>query len=492
MIRSGKQYLESLRDGRTILIGDERVSDPTTHPAFRKAAETFAALYDMKADPALADIMTFEEGGERYSTYFLQPRSKEDLMRRTRAHRLIAEFSYGLLGRSPDALGGNITGLSMRPEAFDEEEGGYGANLLGIYEHLRRNDLFATYAIVPPQGSRDPTYYQTTGLPHPALRVTAEDDSGVTLNGMKMLATGAAVANEVLIGNIMPIAADQKAESITCVIPLNMPGLALWARPPLARDVDIEFDRPLTYRYDESDCMLVFRDVKVPWEKVIVHNNATLSRAIYVRTPSHVVSNHQSNVRFATKLRFMVGMASMITHATGARDIPAVREQLGRLAAMEAGYAAMIDAQHQAWEQIEHGYALFGRRYMYAALHWAMENHSTIVDILRELMGGGMFQMPASISVLRDADLRGQFDTFWSTNRHDAVTRMKLFKLAWDLVGSEHASRATSYEKFFVGPAFAVRNYNFINAPWDELHGIVEGLMESYDVPPGFRADTGG
>ena len=42
---------------------------------------------------------------------------------------------------------------------------------------------------------------------------------------------------------------------------------------------------------------------------------------------------------------------------------------------------------------------------------------------------------------------------------------MKLFKLAWDLIGSDHASRAMSYEKLFVGPAFAVRNYNFINAP---------------------------
>jgi aromatic ring hydroxylase len=57
---------------------------------------------------------------------------------------------------------------------------------------------------------------------------------------------------------------------------------------------------------------------------------------------------------------------------------------------------------------------------------------------------------------------------------------MKLFKLAWDLVGSDHASRATSYEKFFVGPAFAVRNYNFINAPWDELHQLAEDFMATY------------
>ena len=32
------------------------------------------------------------------------------------------------------------------------------------------------------------------------------------------------------------------------------------------------------------------------------------------------------------------------------------------------------------------------------------------------------------------------------------------------------------------GPAFAVRNYNFTNAPWDELHAAVEGFMASYDT----------
>jgi 4-hydroxyphenylacetate 3-monooxygenase len=489
MIRSGSQYLESLQDGRRIYIGDEPVRDPTKHPAFRNAARTFAALYDLKADPALRDVMTFEEDGERYAAYFLRPRTKADLEKRTRAHRVIAEFSCGLLGRSPDALGSQITGMVMKPEVFDEE-GGFREHVLALYQHMRANDLFATYAIVPPQGARNPEYYQTRGIPAPALRATGETDGGVVLNGMKMLATGAAVANEAIVGNILPLAPDQAAESITCIVPLNLSGLSLWARPPLATEVEFEFDKPLTWRFDESDCMLVFKDVEVPWERVIVHNNAPLSRNIFVQTPAHVMSNHQSTVRFATKLRFLLGIASLVTEATGARDIPAVRETLGRLAAMEAGYAAMVDGQLQAFEMIDHGYTLFNRRYMYAALNWAMENHSTIIDIIRELMGGGTFQMPASISVVRDPELRELFESYWSTSRHGAVERMKLFKLAWDLIGSEHASRATSYEKFFVGPAFSVRNYNFINTPWDAVHDVVERLMASYDVPPELQAAT--
>jgi len=85
MLRTGSEHLERLRDGRVIFIGNERVEDVTTHPAFRNAARTVAAIYDMKADPANRELMSFAEGGDRFSMYFLQARSPEDLRRRMRA-----------------------------------------------------------------------------------------------------------------------------------------------------------------------------------------------------------------------------------------------------------------------------------------------------------------------------------------------------------------------------------------------------------------------
>ena len=102
MLRTGKEHLESIRDGRVVYIGSERVDDVTRHPAFHNAAQTVAALYDMKADPALRDEMTFEEDGGRHSIYFLRARSREDLQRRMIGHRRIADFTYGMFGRSPD------------------------------------------------------------------------------------------------------------------------------------------------------------------------------------------------------------------------------------------------------------------------------------------------------------------------------------------------------------------------------------------------------
>jgi 4-hydroxyphenylacetate 3-monooxygenase len=42
MLKTGKEHLEQLRDGRVVYIGEEKVTDVTTHPAFRHAAQSIA------------------------------------------------------------------------------------------------------------------------------------------------------------------------------------------------------------------------------------------------------------------------------------------------------------------------------------------------------------------------------------------------------------------------------------------------------------------
>src|SRR5918999_5674255 len=133
MLKTGSEHLESLRDGRVVYIGSEKVEDVTTHPAFRNGARSMAAIYDLKrSDPDFS----FEEKGERFSAYFLRAKSREDLARRTKLHRAIADMSHGLLGRSPDHVSSFVTGMAMNPSVF----GKFSDNLQRYYEHMRRHD----------------------------------------------------------------------------------------------------------------------------------------------------------------------------------------------------------------------------------------------------------------------------------------------------------------------------------------------------------------
>jgi 4-hydroxyphenylacetate 3-monooxygenase len=211
--------------------------------------------------------------------------------------------------------------------------------------------------------------------------------------------------------------------------------------------------------------------------------DALLARDIYIKTPAHCYGNHQSNVRFHSKMQLIVGLASRIAQASGAHEIPAVREVLGRLCAQEAALGGMIAGQIQDAEDWPQGWKTFNRRYMYAALNWCTESHSAIIETLRELCGGGIFQMPADVSVMHDAKLKEQFETYWQTPQMPALERMKLYKLAWDLIGSEFAGRHLQYEKFYAGASFIIRNHNLREAPWDAYHKVVEDLMAGYGVP---------
>lgn len=480
MLKTGSEHLESLRDGRVIYVGKERVTDVTTHPAFRNGAQTMASLYDLKCAPEHRDVMTYEEDGERYSGYFLRARSKSDLEFRYNVHRLIADKTYGMFGRSPDHVSSFVTGMSLKPEVF----GPYADNLMAYYDYMRKNDVYTVYAVVPPASARTPEYYKENNLPMPSLRVVREEDDGVVISGIKMLATGAAYANEIWVGNLIPLAPDQADQAITCVVPCNAPGVELWSRKPMGRTTENDFESPLAHRFDESDAMLFCNEVKVPWEKVFVHNDPVLARKIYVETGGHTYGNHQSNVRYLAKMQLIVGLASKISKASGADKIPAVRETLGKLAAWEGMLYGNIMGQIQAGEEWPSpGYYCFNRRLVYAALNWCTENYSTIIDELRELCGGSVFQMPADVSVMADPKLRDTFERYWATPQLDAIDRMKLYKLAWDLTGSEFAGRHQQYEKFYAGASFVVRNYNFMHADWAAMEGVADGLMDSYGVP---------
>ncbi len=483
MLVSGRDKLERMRDGRAVYIGAERVDDVTAHPAFREGARTIARLYDLKAAPESRELFSYDNDGEPISLYWLRCRSRDDLARRMRCCKAIADATFGFIGRSPDQVSGLVTGLAMDAGLLDRLHQGFGQNLIRYHDHASRNDLYLSFAVTPASGRKSADLFPGQQRDDPNLQVVAEDDSGVVVSGMKMLATGAVYADDILIGNLTPIDDKLKSEAITAALPINAPGVSLWSRQPYALAARHEADYPMSYRYDETDSVLVCDRVKVPWERVFLHNEAAMSRRIYIETPANCYQNHQSNIRFWSKMGLIVGVASRVCQANGTDKIPAVREQLGRLAALEALIGGLVMGQIEAWEAWPEGYATPNRRIMYAALNWCQEHHTEIIDTLRTLLGGYPMVMPASIDVTTDGALRERFERWWKTPSIEAAERLKLYKLAWDLTGSEFAGRHMLYEKFYAGSSIVVRNQSDREAPWQRFHDTVDRLLAGIDVP---------
>lgn len=481
MLKTGAEYLEGLRDGRVIYIGGEQVNDVAIHPAFRNAARSYAALYDARFDKRYADDLTYEEGGERYAAYYLRPKSRSDLEHRSACSAVIADLTYGMMGRSPDFVAGYVTGVAMDAKAF----GKYADNVSAYYEHARRNDIFLSHAVTPPPGSRDPKYTSRPTDAQPALAVVDEDDRGVFISGIKLLATSAVYSDEVWVGNIQPLAPGHEKEAITCVIPCAAPGLSLWSRKPYERYAVSEVDNPMAYRFDESDCIVVCDRVHVPWERVFVLDDSVWSRELYFKTAAHTLSNHQSSVRYQSKTGLLIGLAQRITKTTGASAIPAVVDELGHLAALYGQISAMVAGQIQDFETLGNGYVTYNRHYMYAAIYFATQNYDAICAKVRELSGGSVLQLPADVTVFDNPHTREVFERLWWMPTGTAVERFKLMKLAWDILGTDFAGRHAQYERFYMGPAFIVRNHNNRECEWDVIQSRIDGLLDSYgaDLP---------
>ena len=145
------------------------------------------------------------------------------------------------------------------------------------------------------------------------LAVTAERDDGVVISASRCSRPVPPSAIHVWIGNIQPLAKGHEKESITCVIPANAPGLSLWSRKPFERYAVSEIDTPLAYRFDESDCVVICDEVKVPWEHIFTIDDSSSPARSISRTPAHTLSNHQACVRYRSKLRLLLGLARRMT-----------------------------------------------------------------------------------------------------------------------------------------------------------------------------------
>ncbi len=478
MLRHGKDYLASLRDGRRIRLGSELVTDVTTHPAFKNTAQSFARIYDLKRSPEHVEHMSFEEAGQRYSAWFMPPRSKDDLRLRAEAHRRVAEWSCGLLGRSMDHVPSFIAGMSMKPELFDANRKGFGDNIVNYLNYLREGDLFACYLVLTPQTSRG-----VAGPAKPNFTVVGEYENGIIVSGQKMLGTSAVFSDEAWIGSMIPLGPDQVDEAVTFAVPINTPGVELWVRKSFEQNAHSRVDNYFSSQFDESDAVMIFKDVKVPWDRVFCYRDVPLMRDMYFKTPGHMMGNHQSNWRFSEKLKLINGIAHQAADYGGLLGVPAIQQTLGRLAASEATLLGLLSAQIDQCIELPSGHVHVNNRYLYAALQWCANNYYQIAEEVRLLLGSSPFIMPANDSVLEHGEVHSIFEANWKLPTTSASERYRFVRMAWDLLASDFAGRHQQYERFYGGPPHIMDLYSFWNAPWAERRQGVQNILDDMVTP---------
>ncbi|TNC13049.1 4-hydroxyphenylacetate 3-monooxygenase [Methylobacterium terricola] len=481
MMKTGSQHIASLKDRRALYIDGQRVEDATRHPAFARTIASVGRMFDFASDPVRADLMSFvtPEGG-RANRIWQLPESYGDLVARRQGLEAWTGLHAGFLGRAPDHVASCIAGMFMGLEVFEEYDRDRAGALADYYRYARDNDLYLTYVIINPQADRSKSAAQQKDA-FLTAGVVDEDAAGITVRGAKMLATGGIMANEVLVTCIQPLQPGDEPYALSFAIPMDTPGLKILSRKSYEAAAAHVFDNPLSSRFDENDAVLYFDDVKVPWDRVFVYKNIAMCQKQFHATPAHVYQNYQAMIRLAVKVRFLIGLAHRTAEMNGIITFPQVRETLGQLAA-EGG---MIDALVAAMEAkgTQRGrYFVPDRHTLYAAQTLTQQLYPKILNTLRELAGGGLIMLPSSAADFANPDIAALIEKTQQSPAANAEDRVKFYKLAWDAVGSEFASRHQQYEMFYAGATFVTKGHSFRTYDWAAAGALVSGMLGSYDL----------
>lgn len=485
MVRTGAQYIQSLKDDRTVYVNGERVRDVTEHPAFAAAVRSIAHLYDLAASPEHREVMTFPSpaDGAPVNKAFLIPRSQEDLAARRLAHRFWADATFGLMGRSPDHVPGFITGFAMCPELFAKNGQRFADNVVRYHATLRDEDLYAAYVIIPPHIDRSrPAHQQEDSQLYAG--VVEERADGIVVSGAQMLGTGGAIANEMFMSCIVPLGPGDENYAISVAVPIATLGLRLIVRRPYAENAPSVYDYPLSSRFDETDALVVFDRVFVPWERVFVYKDIALARAQFYETPAHLLGNHQAQVRFTSKSQFLAGLALRIAESIGVDKTPHTMTMLGELGSYCAMAGGLVLASEVECVHDPRGFVSPNPQYVYANNWLEATYYQTMLTYLRELAGGGLLQVPSSYKDYLNPEIAADLERYVRAPGLKSVERTKLYKLAWDLVGSEFAGRHQQYELFYAGAraqTTAVRAYRTFD--FASARAMVERCLAGYDLP---------
>lgn len=481
-MRSGAAYLRALDDGRAVYVDAERIRRVPEHPAFRGITRTVVSLYDAALDPERRLSTSSPETGGPVNKVFLIPRTREDLKERRHAAQTWASLTNGLVGRGPEHVAAFLAGFAGAPDVFDRPGRRTTENVARFHRKAAAEDLYVSYVIVPPQVDRSKT---AQGQEERFLQVgvAAERDGGIVVRGAQMLGTGAAVSDYLLVSCIVPLKAGDEDYANTFVVPIGAPGLKLYCRPPYATGKSSVYDYPLSTRFDESDALAVFDDVFVPWENVFAYRDVELLRAQFFDSAAHVLGNTQAQVRLGVKMKFLLGLARKVAAATRVDTFPGVQEKLGELASLAAVVDGMVLAAEAAASLDRHGVMRPEPRFLYGAMGLQAELYPRALQILRELCGGGVLQVPSSYKELLSPETAPDLRRHVRSPGLPAEERIKLFRLAWDFAGSEFAGRHLQYEMFYAGAPHIAKGYAHRHGGGEDAAALVDAFLSTYTLP---------
>jgi 4-hydroxybutyryl-CoA dehydratase/vinylacetyl-CoA-Delta-isomerase len=469
MIRTPEQYIESLRDGRVIFLNGEKIPDITKHPSFKGSINARAYSYALCNHPKFKDLLTSEEDGDRFLFLWNQPKTSEDLIRRRDLYITCMRWGAGMSGMGPDALAAS----GVVAARMDKQLGTHYTDAVEDYRrHLKKADPAITGAITDVKGNRGMRPSAQVQHKDFYVRVVDKQKDGIVVRGAKMHISATPTANELIISPCRAHREEDKDYAVVFATPVNAKGVTLLTSPGHYPETgeEAEWNWPISGRSGGvSECMIVFDDVFVPWNRVFMCGEWQFTRdqawlfGVFHRlfgTCHKVISTERA-----------AGVAALMAEYNGVDRYPHIQEKLAWLAM----HAQLIDLTARA--SCEHpdifpDIGLAAPNLMYANISkyiFANDQHETS-KVVADIAGG----LPSTVFSYKDwmnPEERPFIDKYLAGK--DGVPtehRLRAVRMVKDLTG--HGSDGAYIHT--EGSLAAQKMAMFAAADWDKYKAVAK------------------
>ncbi|WP_430790766.1 4-hydroxyphenylacetate 3-monooxygenase, oxygenase component [Virgibacillus flavescens] len=449
--KTGKEYVERLKKANNnVYIHGERVDDVTTHPSFKNVIKSMAHLYDLQYEKKESMLYTSPTSGEQVGMTFMQPKTIDDLLMRRDAMQEWARTSGGMMGRSPDYLNAEVMAMGMNNGLFAEADPKFAENARNYYEYARENDISLTHTLIHPQVNRAKMQSEMKDG-NVALQLVEELDDGIIVNGIRLLATQGGITDELLVfpSTVKKAGEEDDPYSLAFAIPNNTKGLKFICRESFDYGKN-EWDHPLGSRFEESDAIVSFENVFVPWSRVFVCGNSSVCNRTFRETNAVVHMTHQVVAKNIVKTEFILGVALNMMDAIGIDQFQHVKDKGAEIMlAIETMKSHLYRAEHNA-KLDESGTMTPDFDALNAARNWYPRIYPRLVEIIRILGASGLMGIPTQADFMHE-EIGPIIKSGLQGKNLEGEDRVQLFRLAWDVTMSAFGARQAHYEYYFFG-----------------------------------------
>jgi 4-hydroxyphenylacetate 3-monooxygenase len=446
-VKTGEQYVESLRDGRVVRHGGELIEDITTHPLTRAGVATLADLYEDQHRDGTRELLTYvREDGKRVTGSYMLTRTADETAHRREIVEHYSRRTFGVFGRGLDMIAMMHMGFVAHYPTFQEDCPEFADNILRYRVYAEENNIHLAEVIADPQGYRgrvNGTALDASPPERATMRIVKQDADGIWITGCKVVGTASVYAHDVMVGTIHAKVDD---ESFWCIVPLNSPGLQIFLREH-AHVIDADKrDHPIDAQGDEFEALLAFNEVFVPNER-IMSLRLTKHHGVNLYNDWARLEHWYTFVRMTVKAELYAGLAQLIVDTLELGGVSAVRQRVSDVFEYAAILRGLVIAAEQRAKPSPYGLLEPDMATVTVGRTYALSQLPAIHHILQDICGQGLMLRFSPADLDSEAAFGKKLSWFLDTHATSAEEKNLVMNLVWDATSTAGAARMKLFEQ---------------------------------------------